>query len=237
MKCPNCNIEIEDRFCPKCGIENTGEKTTTEVILKDFVGSVFSLEKSFFNQFQILLRNPTRITKSYWQGFRRYYFSPARWFVISSFTLAISLTITKGTFFGISIFLTDNLNLNISSNLLIFLLFMPFIMISTWLTFIKKKDFSEIAVMTIYNSSLWVIIFSFISIPAYFLMKYDHLPIFFKLLIPIMIFLIMYWNVRVFKFSKLKSIIYFLLNSGIFMGIIFITYLTFKLLEIINILG
>jgi len=233
MKCPNCNTETEDRFCPKCGIENTGKKTTLGVILKDFVGSVFSLEKSFFNQFGILLKNPTRITKSYWQGFRRYYLSPARWFVISSFTLAISFTITKGEFFGISFFSTGNLN--ISSNLLVFLLFMPFIMISTWLTFIKKKNFSEIAVMTIYNSSLWVVIFSVISIPTTFLMENNHLPTFFQLLIPIMIFLIMYWNVRVFKLSKLKSFVHFLLNIGIFMGIIIITYFIFKLLGMIEI--
>ena len=84
MKCSVCSTEIKENYCPKCGQYYTNEKISIKTMFSDLFGNIFSLEKSFFENIKIGLFKPKTLISNYWDGFRRYYYSPNRFLVIAS---------------------------------------------------------------------------------------------------------------------------------------------------------
>ncbi|MDD7914515.1 hypothetical protein [Polaribacter ponticola] len=127
-------------------------------ILKDLFNNFFSLEKSFFLNVKIGLSEPKTIVLNYWKGFRKYYFSPLKFFTIASLFLLINYFISND-FLGLAV------TSNISSHFAILLLNITILTILSFLIYFKfKKNIFEHLILNIYNVSLWTILFVPISI-------------------------------------------------------------------------
>lgn len=221
INCPNCNTDFPTRFCPNCGTEYQEKRLTTLSLIKDSISTIISLDKSFFRQIHLMFTNPGKIVNDYRNGFRRYYISPLRMLFIATLFLSGSFLITKGNFLGLTVIISEDTKY-ISQGFVIFALFLPLIILSTWITYIREKwNFAESTVLAIYNSSFWIILFSIIAIPLYYFLQ--DMGILFQ---PVFIFFILLWNTRAFKMSLWRRIVYVFINYllfGILIAIIFIS--------------
>ncbi len=232
MNCPNCNTDFDTRFCPNCGTEHHVERLTTYSLIKDSLSTIFSVDKSFFRQMWLMLVNPGKIINDYRNGFRRYYISPLRMLFITTVFLSASFLITEGNFLGISVVLSEDTKF-ISQGFIFFALFLPMIIISTWLTYLWKEwNFAESTVLAIYNFSFWILIFSIITVPYYYFM--EELGIVIQ---PFLILLILLWNTRAFEMKIHSKVLMLILNYLIFIVIATIIFALIYLLGSLIIQG
>lgn len=218
MKCSICANEIDEKYCSKCGQYHKAERITFITILKDLFGSIFSLEKSFFNNIKIGLLQPKTLVTNYWNGFRNYYFSPGKFLVIASifFTLQIALF---NDFFSVRV------SSIVASQFTLLILIIFFLTISSFIIYLKyKRSFYEHLILSIYNVSLWSIIFVPISmvLNLFNVNKTVEVGSLFVYLVFIII-----WNSKIFEMNKHKRFIYVILNLILLIGTISaLTYFT-----------
>ncbi|RZT96273.1 hypothetical protein EV201_0909 [Ancylomarina subtilis] len=211
MKCSVCSSEINDKYCSKCGQYYNGGRINFITFLGDLFGSIFSLEKSFFRNIRIGLSQPKTLVLNYWNGFRKFYYSPGKFFTMASLFILLHYIFAKD-FLGVSITSKASTQFILLSFNIFILTFLSFI------TFFKyKRNLYEHLVLNIYNVSLWTIVFVPISITLNLLNTSNFIEQFF--FIPYHL-LIIIWNSRAFDMSKLKRITYVILNLILFYGII-----------------
>jgi len=203
MKCSVCSTEIKENYCPKCGQFYKNEKISIKTIFSDLFGNIFSLEKSFFENIKIGLFEPKTLISNYWNGFRRYYYSPNRFLVIASLFFFIQIAFFNN-FFGVIV------NSKIASQ---FSLLIVIILVSSFFSFITylkyKRNFYEHLILNIYNASLWSIIFVPISMVLSLLDTHKTIKTYFLLFY---LLLIIIWNSKVFEMKKNKRYLYVALN-------------------------
>lgn len=142
MKCSVCSNEIRGNYCSNCGQYFKDSRVTSVTILKDLFDSFFSLEKSFFVNIKIGLSQPKTIVSNYWNGFRKYYFSPVKFFTIASLFLLINYLISN-YFLGLAV------ASDISSHFAILLLNIILLTIISSLLYLKfKKNIFEHLIFT-----------------------------------------------------------------------------------------
>jgi len=211
MKCSVCSNEIRGNYCSNCGQYFKDSRVTSVAILRDLFDSFFSLEKSFFVNIKIGLSQPKTIVSNYWNGFRKYYFSPVKFFTIASLFLLINYLISN-YFLGLAV------ASDISSHFAILLLNISLLTILSSLLYLKfKKNIFEHLILNIYNVSLWTIIFVPISIILSLSANDNGIAEFF--LIPYHL-LIMIWNSKAFELTKLNRFLYVTINLVLFYGTI-----------------
>jgi hypothetical protein len=212
MKCSVCSNEIRKNYCSNCGQYFKNGRVTSFTIFWGLFDSFFSIEKSFFMNMKIMLSQPKTIVTNYWNGFRKYYFSPFQFFTIASLFLIINHFFTND-FLGLTI------TSNISSHFAILLLNIILLTMFSFLLYIKfKKNIFEHLILNIYNVSLWTIIFVPISIILSLETSYNSIADFF--LIPFHL-LIMIWNSKAFQLKKSIRFLFVSLNLVLFYGVIF----------------
>ena len=204
MKCSVCTNEIREKYCSNCG-----QYFKNITILWGLFESFFSLEKSIFMNLKIALFAPRTIVSNYWNGFRKYYFTPFQFFTIASLSLLIN-------YFFFNNFLGLSLTVNISSHLAILALNIVLLTLFSALVYIKfKKNIFEHLILNIYNVSLWTILFVPISIVLSLVFENTDMARFF--FIPFHL-LILIWNSKVFDLSSLKRFLFVVLNLSLFYG-------------------
>ncbi|BAO77025.1 hypothetical protein WPG_2795 [Winogradskyella sp. PG-2] len=211
MKCSACSNDIIENYCTNCGQYYKNSRVTKATVFGDLFYNTFSLEKSFFKNIIIGLNQPKTLVSNYWNGFRRFYFSPGNFFVIASLFLLLNYLIFKN-FLGITI--TSNV-----SSQFVFLIFIIFLstILSYLLYFKFKKNIYEHLIFNIYNVSLWTIIFVPISIILNLLIKNNSvIALFF---IPYTL-LILIWNSTAFELTRLKRSVFVIINFILVYGII-----------------
>lgn len=211
MKCSVCSNEIRGNYCSNCGQYFKDSRVTSVTILRDLFDSFFSLEKSFFVNIKIGLSQPKTIVSNYWNGFRKYYFSPVKFFTIASLFLLINYLVSN-YFLGLAV------ASDISSHFAILLLNIILLTIISSLLYLKfKKNIFEHLILNIYNVSLWTIIFVPISIILSLSANDNGIAEFF--LIPYHL-LIMIWNSKAFELTKLNRFLFVTINLVLFYGTI-----------------
>lgn len=215
--CPDCDKNYNTNFCPNCGQKRINEKLTAQSILTDFFNNVYALEKSLYSNIKCLLFDPHIIINRYLEGYRNYYFSPSKFFVVASVLIAINFIFTQSHFFILEI-----KESSIQENLLFLFIFILFLSLSSYFVYYLKwkKSFTEHIVINIYNICLWTIFFTPLSIINYLYIDNNTVSLF---LLLVYIALIIIWNSMAFKIkSKWKRILYITLNFFL-IGLIFLT--------------
>ncbi len=216
MNCSVCSTEIKGKYCANCGQYYKGKRISIKTILEDLFASVFSLEKSFFTNIKTGLSNPKLLVSNYWNGFRKYYFSPGKFFTIASLFLLLHYLIAND-FLGLVVTST------ISSQFVILLSNIILLTFLSSLLYLKfKKNVFEHLILNIYNVSLWTIIFVPISIILSLSINNNGIEEFF--FIPYHL-LIMIWNSKAFELTRLKRILFVAINLVLLYGtILFLIY-------------
>lgn len=82
--CSNCGHHLiaEQQFCPACGQKNAKKYVSFREILSDFFDSVFSLNSALLRTIRDLFV-PARLTGKFFEGKRKSYYSPLRFFFIT----------------------------------------------------------------------------------------------------------------------------------------------------------
>ena len=215
MECSVCSNEIKENYCSNCGQYFKDNRVASITILRDLFDSFFSLEKSFILNIKIGLSQPKILVLNYWKGFRKYYFSPLKFFTIASLFLLINYFFSND-FLGLAV------TSNISSHFAILILNIILLTIFSYLLYLKfKKNIFEHLILNIYNVSLWTIMFVPISI-ILSLNVNNGIAEFF--LIPFHL-LIMIWNSKAFDLTKLNRFVFVIINLVLFYGtILFLKY-------------
>lgn len=152
-KCSICDIEIEANYCPECGQYFTPHRITNKSLLLDIVDGLYSLDKSFYENMKVGILHPDRLVRNYWNGYRRYFFSPAKFMAIALFSLLINFLV-QDNFFTITV---DSGN--IGPNFLLLFLALALNSLASWIVyFLHKKNFNEHFVMNMYTLSFWTIV-------------------------------------------------------------------------------
>jgi hypothetical protein len=217
MKCSVCSSEINEKYCSKCGQYYKGGRINSITFLGDLFDSVFSLEKSFFRNIRIGLSQPKTLVLNYWNGFRKFYYSPGKFFTIASLFLVLHYSIAND-FLGIVV------TGNISSQFVILLTNILLLTFSSFLLYIQfKKNFFEHLILNIYNVSLWIIIFFPISVILSLTVNNTTIEKYFY--IPYHI-LIIIWNSKAFELTKPKRFLFVTINLLMFYGtLLFLVYM------------
>lgn len=216
MKCSVCSNEIKENYCSNCGQYFKDSRVSTTTILGDLFESVFSLEKSFFRNIKTGLSQPKTLVSNYWNGFRKFYFSPGKLFTIASLFLLLHYLIAND-FLGLVVSST------ISSQFVILLTNVILLTFLSSLLYLKfKKNIFEHLILNIYNVSLWTIVFVPISVILSLSINNNGIEELF--FIPYH-FLIMIWNSKAFELTKLKRFVFVTINLVLFYGtILFLIY-------------
>jgi hypothetical protein len=216
MICSVCGNDINGHYCSNCGQYFKNERLTGISILGDLFDNIFSLEKSFYRNISIGLSEPSKIVVNYWKGFRKFYYSPGKFFTLASLFLLLHYLIAND-FLGVEVSST------ISSQFVILFLNIVLLTILSTILYIKyKRNFFEHLILNIYNVSIWTIAFVPISILINLTINDNHIEEFFFLPYHL---LIVIWNSKAFELATLKRFFYVVVNLVLFYGtILFLIY-------------
>ncbi|MCH6199769.1 hypothetical protein MMU07_09265 [Aquiflexum sp. LQ15W] len=216
MRCSVCKNEIEENYCPNCGQYFKDKRVNFRTIFIDLFDSVFSLESSFFKNIKVAVNQPKTLPTNYWNGFRKFYFSPGKFFTIASLFLLLHYSIAN-EFLGIVV------SSNISSQFVVLLTNILLLTFSSFLLYIQfKKNLFEHLILNLYNVSLWIIIFVPISIFLSLVLDNNKIEQFFFVAFHI---LVIVWNSKAFELTIFKRILFVTLNLILIYGtLLFLVY-------------
>lgn len=216
--CTVCKKDYSSNFCPDCGQKKTKGKATFVTFISDFFNNVFALDKSIYSNIKCLLLKPSTIINGYLDGYRNYYSSPGKLFILTSILVAISFSFTNGHFFAIHIIEDSQIQ---DQFLFLFILIFLLSATSYLIYYLKwKKNFTEHVIINVYNISLWTALFLPLSIIDSLYIQHNTTSDFFLLLY---LFLIIVWNNRAFKIDSMwKRVAYIGLNI-VLLGLIVFT--------------
>ncbi len=209
MKCSVCSSEINEKYCPKCGQYYKDKRINFTIFLGDLFDSIFSLEKSFLLNIRIGLSQPKTLVLNYWNGFRKFYYSPGKFLTIASLFLVLHYS-TANDFLGIVV------TGNISSQFVILLVNILLLTLSSFLLYIQfKKNFYEHLILNIYNVSLWIIVFFPISAILSLTVNNNRTEQYFYILYHILVII---WNSKAFELTRPKRFLFVIINLLMFYG-------------------
>ena len=82
--CLNCNAELYDRYCHKCGQENIEPKQSFWHFVSHFFYDITHFDGKFFSTLKYLIWKPGFLSSEYIKGRRRSYLDPIRMYVFSA---------------------------------------------------------------------------------------------------------------------------------------------------------
>ena len=86
-RCQNCGHFVVDRFCPKCGQENTETRQSFYYLFVHFFEDFVHYDNKFWKTIIYLLFRPARLTKEYLSGKREKFVPPVRLYIFISFAV------------------------------------------------------------------------------------------------------------------------------------------------------
>jgi hypothetical protein len=91
--CLNCNHEVDQRYCPNCGQENTKTSKSFHHLFIHFFEDLTHYDNAFWRTIFHLFFKPAALTKAYISGKRLSFLAPVRLYIFTSFVtfLLISL--------------------------------------------------------------------------------------------------------------------------------------------------
>jgi len=188
--CNICNLETTGEYCPQCGQRITGKRLYFNSFAKDLVFNLFDLERTGLGTILLLIKNPFKVIGNYWEGNRKYYDAPGKLIVYALLVIGIHIIIHDNLIFGLSFDING-----IAPQALFLLIFLSFLTLSSYLTYIRqKRTILEHVVATIYLFGCWVIIIIILNDVFIYLTKTDINLISFLVFMA----LIFIWTARTF---------------------------------------
>lgn len=83
--CLNCGAKVEERFCPKCGQENTINRPSFHYLFTHFFEDLLHYDSGFWKTMKTLIFKPGIIVKEYLAGKRKTFVPPVKLYIFISF--------------------------------------------------------------------------------------------------------------------------------------------------------
>ena len=218
--CTVCNTTIENNFCPSCGQKYKAGKLTWMVIVEDAVNNFFSLDSKLWSSLKLAFANPKKLVDNYLSGFRDFYFSPGRLFLLATLVFGFNFIFEDKRFFVISFGndLSALMQLGVFGYVFSMLTIVSFIMFRK-----QKKSLVEHFAINLYSISTWLVVFALLAI-SYKLFNYFLLGGGLELLL--LILFQQFWVARVLTQGFWKqlgtSLLSFLLFLVLALGLMYI---------------
>jgi hypothetical protein len=100
--CLNCGHQVEERFCPHCGQENTERRQPFYYLFTHFIEDFTHYDGQFWGTLKNLIFKPGKLTNTYLEGKRQQFVPPVKLYIFVSFI----------TFFMFALFPMININLS-----------------------------------------------------------------------------------------------------------------------------
>lgn len=166
-QCTICNIEVEERFCTRCGQKVTGKRVNLIDLFAALFNGLFSLERGIFGNLKMLVLKPEFVAQNYWKGNRKYYFSPGQMIFYALFVIGLHVTFVDPYFLGIDIVIEGvegSLKALLTPQVFFFLGTLPLYALITFATFFKwNRNFLEHVIADAYSFSISIILSILIS--------------------------------------------------------------------------
>lgn len=220
MLCSNCGTEISQNYCPECGQQYVGKRISFSGLLHDFFDSFFSMDGSLPRNIKAMIFNSQMVVKNYWDGYRKYFFSPFRLVIISTIVLGINFLITEKRFLEVNISTTTPY---VTLPVVLYMLFLPIFTITTKILYFRqKKNLIEHLVLNAYSMGIWTFVFGIISIFLFYInLDLSYMPFFFLYLL-----LIIIWDSLAFNIGKIRRVLFIILHfflfASVFVGLFFL---------------
>lgn len=149
--CTQCFTPLQGKYCHQCGQLHSGQKASLILLLREGLGTFFSLERSGLATIIQLLKRPGLIVHNYIAGNRGYYQPPNK---LIFYALVI---------FGLHLSLIDNNVLNLSfdvegfsPSIFFMLIVIPLLALAGWLLYGPKKHrYADHLVANSYLVPVW----------------------------------------------------------------------------------
>lgn len=82
--CKNCQNDLIDEYCNKCGQRASVHKITFKETLEDFLNAVFSVDAPLWSTLKLLFVNPGKLFREYLGGRRKSYYKPVAFFILTT---------------------------------------------------------------------------------------------------------------------------------------------------------
>lgn len=84
-RCSNCNYLLPEKafYCAQCGQKVYAGKVPLKALLRELASAVFDIDNKLFRTF-VAIFIPGKLTLKYFEGRRKYYIHPARFFIIAA---------------------------------------------------------------------------------------------------------------------------------------------------------
>ncbi|MBA5629619.1 DUF3667 domain-containing protein [Moheibacter lacus] len=83
--CLNCGETVEQRFCPKCGQENSINRPSFHYLFTHFAEDFVHYDSGFWKTMKTLFFRPGKIIRDYLDGKRKTYMPPVKLYIFVSF--------------------------------------------------------------------------------------------------------------------------------------------------------
>lgn len=83
--CLNCNHQVEERYCPNCGQENTETRKPFHYLFTHFFEDLTHYDGQFWGTIKNLLFKPGKLTNTYLEGKRQTFVPPVKLYIFVSF--------------------------------------------------------------------------------------------------------------------------------------------------------
>jgi len=189
MNCKNCNHPLKEnqKYCDNCGAKVIQNRLTPKVLAHQVNQQFLSIDNKLLRTFMDLLKKPELVIGGYINGTRKKYIDVLQYFAIS-LTLAGFQAFLLLTFFKEQLVFSNEIittmqnapgnennpfkDLNFNDFMqyqgVIYILTLPFSIVSSWLAYYlvgdRRLNFTEHAVLNIYYNSQLIIATSILSI-------------------------------------------------------------------------
>lgn len=213
IECSVCQTSINKTYCPKCGQRYVEGKLTWKALIGDAMTNFFSLESRLVNTLKLAFLDPKKLLDNYLGGFKNFYFSPGRLFLLASVFFGFTLLFENKRFFVLSF----GDNANALEQFIVFIHVFVFLSLSSFAVYYKKKkSILEHLVINLYAVSTWLFFFSIVSI-VYKLFDISLFGGDIELLICVLLH--SYWVARMLDNRVGKQILYAILTMLLFLAI------------------
>lgn len=137
--CESCNNSIsKGKYCPDCGVYNSGQKATLKTLFSNAISEVLSFEKGLFYNFKASFIKPHEVVWSYFNGIRNKYAPPGRILLYTLFFLG-ALYLLDPNFGALDISVNEEATDSLTGTKFFLILIIPFLSISSKIVFWKNK--------------------------------------------------------------------------------------------------
>ena len=230
--CKNCQNNLIDNYCGKCGQKSSVNKITFKETFHDFMDTVFSVNAPLWITLKLLILSPGRLFREYLNGRRKRYYKPVAFFILTTIVYLVLRSlinydpmenefikqegvINTTLFIKAGKFMVANIN-----NIMFFLVFTLGFFFK--LFFNKRNSLAEFIAISFYLVGVYTIIGTLVM----FYLKYVNPQ--FKML-PILVFSIyvLYAFISFLKTKNIGAIIKIMI--AFFLSFIFYTILGYAL--------